>query len=753
MSTSRDYPQLGRYQVINRIASGGMAEVFLAKAVGAMGFQRMVAVKLIHSNFTRDPEFVKMFIDEARIAMHLHHRNIVQVFDLDEVAGTYFIAMEYVHGVNLYGLYERVAEQDRWIDAPLALYLIAEVCKGLHFAHTRMDPQGQPLNIVHRDVSPQNVLLSFEGEVKITDFGIATAAQRLHHTAAGIVKGKYAYMAPERIQEKPFDARVDVFSAGVLLYELLTGENPFAGASAVETIDNVLKRDVPPPSARGAPVTLELDQICLKALARDPDDRFSDAQTLADVLTEYAMDLTVARKDMAAGDLGVAQLLAELFPERAGQQPTAAAPGSISVPGVGDEPSLEDDEFGEMPDRGDVAPSALDDDFDAPTVLKLDPVSGLKDAATPLSQPGRPDEAVAESRRNGPTEPAEVADAPPASSSRSAAEAMRRPVQRATPMAAMPSAPYQRTKRPRVSGPAHPPTPTSAEGPTQGPTRPTDSAFGESQDAMVVPVKSSPSRSRRTRNQGLNIVAALLLVVALGAVAAATVAVVRGQFSASEVLLKVRTQPAGASVFVNGHELARSTPLEEPIPSDKPVDVKLVLSGHEPIQYTLTPQRGQPLILDEVLKPVEGQLTVIPTPPSAFVYIDGGRKGSGRVRVGGLPLDQQVRVRVELAGYSTFSEEVRLTSREPDKTLVVRLTADPRAKRRPIVTRKVTLTAPYGRWAAVYYRGEKIGSTPFEAELPIGPVKLRLRNDELQLDKEVRIRVPRSGTSRIRLPL
>ena len=210
-----DFPQLGRYQIINKIASGGMAEVFLARAVGAMGFQRLVAVKLIHANFTRDSDFVKMFIDEARIAMHLHHRNIVQVFDLDQLHDTYFIAMEFVHGVNVYDLYEAIAAKNRWVDVSLALYIVAEVCKGLHFAHTRVGPDGRPMNIVHRDISPQNVLLSFEGEVKITDFGIATAAERLHQTAAGIVKGKYAYMAPERLEDQKVDGRVDVFAAGV----------------------------------------------------------------------------------------------------------------------------------------------------------------------------------------------------------------------------------------------------------------------------------------------------------------------------------------------------------------------------------------------------------------------------------------------------------------------------------------------------------------------------------------------------------
>ena len=334
-----DLPRLGRYQVLNKLAQGGMAEIFVAKALGVMGFERLVAIKLIHSHLTRDSDFIKMFIDEARIAMHLHHRNIVQVFDLDKANDTYFIAMEFVHGVNLYDVYERIASKGRWVDLPLSLYLIAEVCKGLHFAHTRMGPDGRPLAIVHRDISPQNILMSFEGEVKITDFGIAKAAERLHQTTPGIVKGKYAYMAPEVLQDCPADARVDVFAAGVVLYELLVGENPFAGGSAVETIENVLNVQVPKPTDRGAAGTAELDNIVLKALAKDPKQRFQSAQALADALTEHGLNLTMARRDIASGDQSIANLLAELFPEKANRMPTAVqknlviplAQGSVEV--------------------------------------------------------------------------------------------------------------------------------------------------------------------------------------------------------------------------------------------------------------------------------------------------------------------------------------------------------------------------------------------------------------------------------------
>ncbi len=330
-TSTEELPRLGRYQVLNKLAQGGMAEIFLAKALGVMGFERLVAIKLIHSQLTRDGEFVKMFIDEARIAMHLSHRNIVQVFDLDKAGDTYFIAMEYVHGVNLYDVYERIASKGRWLDLPLALYIVAEVCKGLHFAHTRIGPDGRPLGIIHRDISPQNVLLSFEGEVKITDFGIAKAAERLHQTTPGIVKGKYAYMAPEILKERPVDGRADVFAAGVLLYELLVGENPFAGPTPVATIENVLNKKVPPPSARGAMVSRELDDIAMQALSKDPDTRYRSAAELAEALTEHGLNLTTARRDIASGDSTVATLLTELFPEKLKRNSSPQA-GGVKLP-------------------------------------------------------------------------------------------------------------------------------------------------------------------------------------------------------------------------------------------------------------------------------------------------------------------------------------------------------------------------------------------------------------------------------------
>gem|GEM_PF-3750471 len=330
--SSERLPRLGRYQVLSKIAEGGMAEIFLAKAIGVMGFERLAAIKLIRPHLMEDSDFLKMFLDEARIAMHLRHRNIVQTTELERAEGTYFIAMEFVHGVNVYDLYERIAAQGQWIELPMALYIVSEACKGLHFAHMRTHPDGRPLGIIHRDISPQNILLSFEGEVKIMDFGIAQATDRLHKTQPGIVKGKYQYMAPEILQDRKVDHRIDVFAAGVVLYELLTRENPFAGATAVETIESVLKKPVVPPTEKCGVGSYALDSIVLKALAKDPDERYSSARELSAVLTDHGLGLTGARWDIASGDSSLSQLLQSLFPDKIAQTFTPSSAEEVVLP-------------------------------------------------------------------------------------------------------------------------------------------------------------------------------------------------------------------------------------------------------------------------------------------------------------------------------------------------------------------------------------------------------------------------------------
>jgi len=256
-----------------------MAEIFRSKNVGAAGFEREIAIKRILPHFTEDENFVRMFIDEATIAAKLHHANIVQIFDFDQVEETYFIAMEYVEGRDL----KQTMKKSRKSDAPVGVwqtvYIAMEVAKALHYAHSRTH-KGRPLNIVHRDVSPQNVMISYSGEVKIMDFGIAKAAERSTKTRAGTVKGKCAYMSPEQARGKPLDQRSDLFALGIILWELLTRKRLFAGETDFETLSNVLKCAVEPASSFNPKVPAELDEILGRVLVKSADGRYPDCGAL-----------------------------------------------------------------------------------------------------------------------------------------------------------------------------------------------------------------------------------------------------------------------------------------------------------------------------------------------------------------------------------------------------------------------------------------------------------------------------------------
>ncbi|MCO4762497.1 MAG: serine/threonine protein kinase [Myxococcales bacterium] len=271
-----DYPQqFGRYYLTQKIAMGGMAEIFRAKSVGAEGFEKVVVIKRILPHFSEDESFVTMFQDEARVAAHLNHANVVQIFDFDEVENLYYIAMEYVEGQDL----KRVLDVGTKVGEPLsiaqAVFIMIEAGQGLDYAHKR-EVDGKPLNIIHRDISPHNMMVSYNGEVKIMDFGIAKAASRSTKTRVGTVKGKCAYMSPEQARGKPLDGRSDLFALGVCLWEMLSGKRLFVGDSDFETLNNVLRAEVPSLTEMNPEVPKELDEIVLKSLAKDRDERHKD---------------------------------------------------------------------------------------------------------------------------------------------------------------------------------------------------------------------------------------------------------------------------------------------------------------------------------------------------------------------------------------------------------------------------------------------------------------------------------------------
>jgi serine/threonine protein kinase len=264
-----------------------MAEVYMAKTSGIGGFEKVLALKVIHPNYAEDQEFIDMLVDEAKLAVQLTHRNIAQVFDLGKVNGSYFIAMEFIDGKDLYQLMVKCSELEIPIPFDLVSYVGTEMNNGLHYAHTRADNYGRPLNLIHRDVSPQNVLLSHEGDVKLVDFGIAKANQRRQQTEAGVIKGKFCYMSPEQAWGEELDARSDVFASGICLYEMVAGEVLFLEGSALELLEKVRRADVPPITSLRPDVPPELARIIHRALCQDREDRYPSAAEMQADLANF----------------------------------------------------------------------------------------------------------------------------------------------------------------------------------------------------------------------------------------------------------------------------------------------------------------------------------------------------------------------------------------------------------------------------------------------------------------------------------
>jgi serine/threonine-protein kinase len=278
---------LGPYRLIDQIAVGGMAEIYRAKVAGVGGFEKLVALKVIHPNYSDDHEFVQMLVDEAKLAVQLQHANIVQTFDLGCVENQYYIAMEMIDGIDLYRLLRRASEKDIEFPFEVAAFIAQEAAQGLDYAHRKRDEKGRPLEIVHRDISPQNILCSFDGEVKIVDFGIAKAARRAKQTAAGVIKGKYYYMSPEQAWGDPIDARTDIFSTGILLYEMLVGQMLYLEEDMDVLLEKVRKAIIAKPSTKRKDVPIQLETLVMKALAKRPQDRFQSAGELATALARF----------------------------------------------------------------------------------------------------------------------------------------------------------------------------------------------------------------------------------------------------------------------------------------------------------------------------------------------------------------------------------------------------------------------------------------------------------------------------------
>src|ERR1700753_2089036 len=290
-----------RYRVIKRLEAGGMAEVYLGESSSVEGFRKRVAIKRVLPHLAQNDNFIQMFLDEARLSARLSHANIVSVFDISARDDTYFLIMEFVDGANLKKILDCLHKRAQRFPLPQAIYVCAEACRGLSYAHELHDENGRALGIVHRDISPPNIMLTKRGEVKVADFGLAKAGTQLSQTDPGVVKGKFSYLSPEAALGRPVDARSDIFSLGIVLWEMLAGRRLFLGETDYATVKLVQQANIPRLSSLNSHVDDGFDEILNKALTREPEDRYQSAREFSDALTGYLFtrQLKVTNYDIA----------------------------------------------------------------------------------------------------------------------------------------------------------------------------------------------------------------------------------------------------------------------------------------------------------------------------------------------------------------------------------------------------------------------------------------------------------------------
>ncbi|MHB8419437.1 MAG: serine/threonine protein kinase [Myxococcales bacterium] len=300
--------RFGKYVLIDRIAVGGMAEIFLARQEGLEGFEKTIVIKRIRPHLSNQKSFVNMFLNEAKLAAQLNHPNIVQIYDLGKITESYFIAMEYIFGRDMRRIIPKADGMGIPFPMVYALKIASSVCEGLYYAHQKTDMYGNPLHIVHRDVTPENIFVSFDGTVKILDFGIAKAANQIEQTRAGEIKGKLSYMSPEQCTGKVLDHRSDIFSLGVVLYEWITGFKLFTGESEVAILKSITDGKIYPPSYFKADVPEAVEHILMKALDKEREKRYQTAWDM-----QYDLDQFLSQYEFTPSNIHLANFLKQLF--------------------------------------------------------------------------------------------------------------------------------------------------------------------------------------------------------------------------------------------------------------------------------------------------------------------------------------------------------------------------------------------------------------------------------------------------------
>ena len=729
MTAAAEQQEFGRYTLVKKLATGGMAQIWLARQTGIQGFQKLVVVKKILPHLSENEEFVQMFLDEARIAARLNHPNIVQIHDLGKIGEEYFIAMEFIHGEDVRRVWKQADAVGRPLPVPLACRVVIGACEGLHYAHVKADDQGRPLGIVHRDVSPQNILVSFEGGVKVVDFGIAKAADQATSTRTGVLKGKYSYMSPEQAQGQKLDHRSDVFAVGVVLYELLTGSRLFKRANEILTLNAVIECRVEPPSALRGGIPPELDAVCLKALARRVEDRYPDCRAL-----QLALEDVLVKRQLPSSSAHLAQFLKEIYKDR------LEAEAQSGLLPVDDEPSKSS--------RSVKVPGGVSSREDRSVKVKTplprdrgDPGATLAATVSGRAAPRRSDDAeVSVSKRfrgiSDPRRGAEDEPPPRGTQARTASggKVSRPPVEEEPGAKTEPCLGAADVVFPE---PARPP-PRREEAP------PPDEDTG-----------TGGRRARESARRGMPALAGLLaLVLVLGAGF-----VLREHLAAALGLgglatLVVESDPPGATVEVNGVPQGKTPATVQVLPGAGS-KLRLTLDGHEPVEQPIGPlaagqvERVGPVPLPKAAeRPRQAALQGSPRAQEApRPAPDGGGEARPRGH-GGVRIDADVSASVAVAGQrGRTGEDLRVPAGKHKVVVTATFESIPFTRSLTVdvpeggsVQRHVSFqpgsiffyTVPPSIGAEILYEGRLVARLPRKAFLfPSGDHTFVVKNDEL----------------------
>ncbi len=641
--------RFGPYQLIKRIAYGGMAEIHLAKATGIGGFEKLLALKVIHPKYSEDQEFIDMLIDEAKIAVQLSHVNIAQIFDLGKIDSTYYIAMEFIDGKDLYQLLVKCSELDIDIPFEIIAFLALETAAGLQYAHTKADNYGRALNLIHRDISPQNVLVSYDGEVKIVDFGIAKATHRSRETESGVIKGKFFYMSPEQAWGDDIDARTDIFSTGICLYEMITGEMLYNEEKALVLLDKVRKAEIPPMRRRRPDLPPQLEQVVLRALSRDRQHRYQSAGQLQGALSAFLYSnwpnfhrgMVKDFMRQVFGDQRFVLPMPEPEPEPEPELKVVETPIA--------KPTQELDALMGVKDFNPAEGHSVIFDLGAAGIEVDDFAEDDRTVAGPfLSQDGYQDDeeertiteavwAAAEQTEVEDEDRTAVVDMSAVEQALAAEESLEQPTNFYSRNGEVPAGrlnkPAQPSAGPTVEQPAPIPAPRAAgPAPTVPPTpqRAPNRAAEGGRPTLSSPARAQPALAKVLSPTGITLLALLALLTYAG------FTFLPGLLAEEKPVLAalvINSVPQGAKVVLDGTDTGEATPARiEQMQPGASHDIRLEKKGYETHSesITLSPEelRGGGEIKRRIfLKKAKGKLKVKSTPPGAEVFVDGSYVG------------------------------------------------------------------------------------------------------------------------------